>query len=367
MLQMNRFILNSLILNGNEIRFTDGMNFIVGANGSGKTTLFNLIMYVLGLKDIKRMINHIPIDEIVVKCTIGNRQVSITRYRDNTISFFGDVINEAKYGSRELYSIYNSLLNPVFDIEEDVSAGHEIIYSSFFSENNLYTGMLLQQTNKKLLGVNVEYMKDYKKQISIFRQRIENDEKVHDTLKTFISGIEREIESLSNRETFSSILKKQYLNMYDKLFENKRLLDDAIETYENVNKNQDDIYKERKEIIELQIEHYFSKFGISKRESSKNVSGGIRFLMNYIPAIARSVKYPNHNFINTSGLLLADAPFSILDSKSTKILREILLEECQNDRLQYIEFVSYTSDIPPNNSNIIHINSKEAFGWLGIN
>lgn len=362
---MNNFVINSILLNGSEFGFSNGMNFILGTNGSGKTTFFNLIMYVLGLKDIKRTTDVIRVDGIVVNCSIGDLQVSITRNNENIIHFNGGIKAKAKYGSRELHSIYNSLFDPTFDFEEDIFAAQEILESSFISENHIYSENLLQKTYSKILGVNIDYIKSYKKQINLYKQKISNDDSIHITLKTFIDRVEKDLENNSSKEEISSLLRKHYINMYDSLFENRKLLDEALEMYNYVRRIQEGTMKERKEVVEKQIINYYHSLGISGEESIYS-SGGMNILRRFIPNIARTKKYPDYNYLNTNGFLITDSPFGVLDTNSTITLRNIILDECKNRRLQYIEFASINSDIP-SNVNVIHLNSKEAIGWLRVN
>ncbi|MGG0173368.1 AAA family ATPase [Paenibacillus dokdonensis] len=352
-------------MNGNEFGFSNGMNFIIGANGSGKTTFFNLIMHVLGLKDIKRTTDFIRVDGIVVNCTIGDLQVSITRDNENKIHFNGGIKIEAKYGSRELQSIYNSLFEPTFDFEEDTFAAQEILESSFISENHLYSDVLLQKTYNKILGVNIDYIKSYKKQINLYKQKISNEDSVHITLKTFINNVEKDLENNSSKDEISSVLRKHYISLYDSIFENRKLLDEALEMYNYVSKIQESTMKERKEVVDKQIKDYNHSLGISREESIYS-SGGMNILRKFIPNIARTKKYPDYKYLNTNGFLITDSPFGGLDTNSTNTLRNIILDECKNRRLQYIEFTSFNSGIP-SNANIIHLNYKEAIGWLRVN
>ncbi|NGP59054.1 AAA family ATPase [Paenibacillus thiaminolyticus] len=363
---MRGFTLDSIIVNGKEIRFSNGMNIVMGSNGSGKTTFFNIIMYILGLKDIKRTIEYVQFDEVVANCTFGNSQVSITRYKDDVLYFSGDIKEEATYGSRKLFSIYNSLLSPSFDFEEDIYAGHEILRSSFYSENLLSSNTISAQTYKKILGINIEYLKTYKKQIIFFKDNLRMEQYAHDTLKTYINNIEREAEGIPNREAFSRVVKNQYLNMYDKLFENRKFLDEAMEMYEKMKKYQESIFHIRNEIIQSHISENLYKLGITREEIRTIPSGGNKLIEKFLPVIARSKRYPNYNFFNTSGILFADSPMSKLSENTANLMRKILSVECENGQLQYFEFTHHTSELP-NSSNVIQLHSKEAFRWLREN
>jgi len=342
------------------------MNIIIGNNGSGKTTLFNIILYLLGLNKNKRITKFIyEIDpELIVN--IEGQRLSFKRNINDEILIGGDI--NGKLNTNELVDFYSSLLSPQFNVGDDRTAAIQIIRSSFHAQDELlYSKTDRDILDKKIMGINVNYLKESKKQIEVFKNNLQKDEYSYEILKTYINNVEKSIINIQNTDHIKGVLQKEFFNMYDEIFENKKILDQATEAYNTILKQYDSLKSEREILFNNFINEYLEKINvrsIQEYSSSSNYSGSERITVEFISFLIKTVKHIDYPFLNTSGLFIADSPFGF-DMNNFKEIRKIVERETKLDKLQYIEFCSKDDTISPD-WIISDLRNKGATNWLRV-
>ncbi|WP_210190657.1 ATP-binding protein [Paenibacillus uliginis] len=341
------------------------MNIIIGNNGSGKTTLFNIILYLLGLHKNKRITKFLyEIDpELIVN--IEGQRLSFKRTINDEILIEGD-INE-KLNTNELVDFYSSLLSPQFNVGDDRTAAIQIIRASFYTQGELYSKTDRDNLDNKIMGINVNYLKESKRQIDVFKNNLQKDEYSYEILKTYINNVEKNIINLQNNDHIKGILQQEFFNMYDEIFENKKILDQATKAYNIILEQYDNLKSERKILFNDFLNEYIEKTnGRSIREysSSSNYSGSERIRIEFLSFLIKTVRHIDYPFLNTSGLFIVDSPFSF-DMNNVKEIRKMVERETKLDKLQYIEFCSKDDTISPD-WIISDLRNKGALNWLRV-
>lgn len=362
---MKTLTLKKLTINNHVITFNTGMNFIIGYNGTGKTILFNTILYLLGLKKNNRTMNFIKNNVVELECNIAGQNLSFKRNLREEVIIEGDI--HEKINAKEINNFYTSLLLPQFNIGHDETAATQIIRASFYSDGELLSKINKDDLKSKIMGINANYLKESRRQIELFKNNLQKDEYSYEILKTYINNVERNLNSVNNNdaELIKGILKKEFFNMYDELFENKKVLDQALEAYENISRQSDLLYSERSSLIDELYNSYLEQLNLRAYSSIISYSGSERRLIEFLNLFIRTVKHTDLSFLNSIGLLVADCPFDHVDSSRLNEIRKMIDRETKQQKLQYIEFC-YKDDSIPSEWIICDLRNKGALNWLKV-
>lgn len=305
--------------------------------------------------------------------------IHITRQigSDNIIFDSGNRTN-IKASSLSLGDIYNELLQPNIDKDEDRMAAIEILKLAFGGEN---TSHPFKDTNiiKRVLGINIMLPIQIKIEIEKFKEEIELENATRHTLQNYINRVEidlrNEKDKLGNIEEIVNILNKQFLAICNEVLHKNLLLDEAKASLHKVNSHNEELFLERTRTIEPLFYKLTSELGITHNvnicnlftgKGLMNSSGGETILLNLV-ALIILCHFDEHDWHNGCGLLVNDAPHFELNSNYFKDhYRKIISEECKSRRLQYIEF-GYDKKNIPNNAIVLELdgrgfrNGKEAF------
>lgn len=367
---MQKVLLKKFNFDNKEIVFNEGENYIIGSNSSGKTTIFRLIQYCLGLKKSEPKI--LPVFsnyDLSLDVSFGNKLTHISRQigSDNII-FEGDIRAKLKASSIPLGDIYNELLQPNIDKDEDRMVAMEILNLSFLEEN---TPLLVKDTNivKKVLGINVMLPAHIKKEIEKFKEEMELENAAKRTLQNYIKRVEidlrRENGKIKDIEFIIKILDKQFLEICDEVLPKNRLLEDAVESLHKVNFHNEELFLVRSRIIqtlfyqltsELDITHNVNICNIFDRKELMHYSGGQVILLKLV-ALIILCQFDEYDWHNGCGLLINDACFSEINRHIEERYRKMVSDECKSKKLQYIEF-RYNKKNIPEDAIVLEINGK---------
>jgi hypothetical protein len=370
---MEKFKICSLRINSRLITFNEGVNYIVGANGTGKTTLFYLIQYVLGLKTEKNL-NNITFNEIALECRFGNKRVIfIRKYPSSIIQLSGDYEITVNVRDKALLEIYNKLFNPTFNIGRDEYAGIEILKMSFVSERLLLFNKRNIDIIKKILGLNVEQLKNYKENIESYKERSTAKNSTYDILKSFIAQVENSLRKENIKENelnlINSILNKEYLKIFESDVANKDLIQEATEAYQKLSSSIEKNFYEKLNLLENYYYNYKMRFELQTNKGlldiykgyNNNSSYGEEILLQVILLLILS-NQDNSIVVNPISILVQDSIINILELRNAKNIRQAIEFECERNGLQYIEFSRFSDDISTNQV-ILNLNHEEVFKW----
>lgn len=361
---MKKILLSKLRVNNNLIEFNPGMNIITGCNASGKTILYNSILYLMGLCKSDSIANILNKNDFELQCTINDQILSFKRPTQDQIIVEGDINKTFKVS--ELNQFYSLLISPQFNINFDESAATKIIQSSFYGDERLHSKIDRDNINSIIMGINIKYLRESKKQIEIFKSNLKNDEYSYEILKTYVNNVEKSLGNLNNAEFIKEILKKEFFSMYDEIFANKKILDEAIEAYNKIKKISDLLYSQRELILEDVLKVYLKELNLSMNPNNINIySGSERRILEFLNVLKRTIKYMDHSFLNTTGLLISDSPFATLDTNTVSNLRKIIYSETIQENLQYIEFC-HKDDSISTDWIIYDLKNRGSMNWLKI-
>ncbi len=377
---MKKVLLKKFNFNNKDIVFNEGENYIIGPNASGKTTLFYLMQYCLGLKkSMPRLLTSSFTNNLSLDVSFENKLIHITRQigSDNII-FDGDIRDKIKASSLSLGDIYNELLQPNIDKDEDRMAAIEILKLTFGGEN---TSRPFKETNifKKILGINIMLPIQIKKEIDKFKEEIELENATRRTLQNYINRVvldlKNEKDKVSDIEYVVNILNKQFLTICNEVLHKNLLLEEAEASLQSVNLHNEELFFERTRIIqplfyrittELGIAHTVNICNIFNGKELMNFSGGEIMLLN-LAALIILCRFDEYDWHNGCGLLVNDTPhFEISNNYFEDRYRKIISEECKSGKLQYIEF-RYDKKSINNNAIVLELDGrgflygKEAF------
>lgn len=367
---MQKVLLRKFKFDNKEIVFNEGENYIIGPNASGKTTIFYLIQYCLGLKKSIPRLLPLSFNDLSLEVSFGDKLIHITRQigSDNII-FDGDVRAKLKASSLSLSDIYNELLQPSIDKDEDRIAGMEIFKLAFWGEN---TSHLFKDTNivKKILGINVMLPIHIKKEIEKFKEEIELENATKSMLQNYIDRVEIDLriekDKINDIEFIIKILNKQFLEICNEVLHKNMLLDEAVESLHKVNSHNEKLFLERSRIIQALFYQLTSELGIIHNVNICNIfdgkelmhySGGQIILLHFV-ALIILCHIDEHGWHNSCGLLINDANTYKIESKVfEEKYRKMVSDECKSKKLQYIEFGCNKKNIPES-AIVLELNGK---------
>lgn len=343
---MKSLFLKRLKINNKVINFNSGMNYIIGYNGSGKTTIFSLILYLMGLKKINRTINFINQRNLDLELEMDFEGQSLYFRRNLQDEIIVEGVINQKINLSEIDSFYSELLAPQFNIGNDETAAAQILRSSFYSETEIHSNIEKENIKKKIMGINVSYLKESKKQIELFKSNLKIDEYSYEILKTYITNVEKNINELENSEQFKGILKEEFFKMYDEIYKNKKVLDQAMEAYSHIRDRSEMIFSERDLLLRDILNDNLGNLGFKDNLNSRNHSGSERRTVEFLNILIGIIKHTGYSFLNSSGLLVADCPFGYVDFNNIKGIRNFIDQETRLQKLQYVEFCNNDDNIP---------------------
>lgn len=367
---MQKVLLRKFKFDNKEIVFNEGENYIIGPNASGKTTIFYLIQYCLGLK--KSMPRLVPLSfnyDLSLDVSFGNKLTHITRqFGSDNIIFDGDIRAKLKASSLSLGDIYNELLQPNTDKDEDRMAAMEILKLAFRGENTSYQ---FKDSNivKKVLGINVMLPIHIKKEIDNFKEEIELENATKHTLQNYINRVEidlrNEKDKINDIEFIIKILDKQFIEICNEAIHKNRLLEEAVEFLHKVNSHNEELFLERTRIIQALFYQMTSEFGLTHNVNIGNIfdgkeltkySGGEIILLNLV-ALIILCHFDEYDWHNGCGILINDAPLFEINKIFEDRYRKMVSDECKSKKLQYIEF-GYNKKNIPEGAIVLDLNGK---------
>jgi hypothetical protein len=357
---MQRFYLKELGFHNCQINFNDGMNIILGSSNSGKTTLFDLIQYVMGLKRTWSNNHLINYEDFYVECVFGDQRVRFSRpIKSNLIYITGDITFEAKVGTTQIHELYNLLLSPSFEFGQDETAGYQILKSSFLPELNISYGYPNIGTIKKILGLNIAYLDESKKQIEHFKEQSKLENNSFTLLQRYITNVsdnfkkDKSFDEIVSQKIFK-ILEHEYQMLYIPTTDNLSFLHQSIEAYEVLKTSIEQMFKDKVSILEKTFYNYKRALDIYNNDDLLNLlntkklsssSAGEMLLLNFLISLSLMSNHDEELLLNSSHFIAVDSTFEIVHQISA--LRNIIARECSKGGLQYIEFThKLTDDIP---------------------
>lgn len=349
---MQRFYIKEINFGNSQVLLNDGMNIILGPNGSGKTTLFDLIQYTIGLK--KNLSNNSLVDynDFYVECIFDSKTIRFHRpIKSTAIYITGDLNLEIKAGTTELIELYNFLLSPHFEFDDDKTAGYQILKSSFLPQLNLSYGIIDIKTIKKILGLNISYLDETKKQIEYLRNQAKLNDSSFALLQQYIANIS---EVLTKDKPFEEtviqevikMLGYEYQKLYHPIANNLSLLHKSTEAYDSLKILMDQSFNDKISLLESTFYNYSKELGIYNNDdlslflNTKTLmspSSSKILLLNFV-FILSLITNREKLQLNSSLFLAVDSLFDSVSYDSAPALRKLITRECCNSGLQYIEF-----------------------------
>lgn len=332
--------------NNNEIKFKNGVNFIIGSNGSGKSTLLLIIQHSLGLLSIptKVILETTTTIELVIK---NNSYRFIRETDSNEISIESDHNKTFKFNvSSEAYNKFLiSLFKPNMDLTEN-SQIKTLICDAFYS-SDLRSKMTQNHLAYLMLGIDKKYEDDIKKKINILSDKVKEKEKIVDLINQYkddvlnalsrenslnIHGVMNEIyekykkEQLSDRE----ILQKSEYILDELRNENKINLERTVDYLDFLYVSCQMNYKEniRSNIMDILL------------KKNDYQSGGEK---TYNEVISKLLIQSGHSHTNGIGILFNDYASQFLSNDAKNKIRNIAEITANKENLQYIE-LTHTSE-----------------------
>jgi hypothetical protein len=371
---LNKITLKKINIGDNSIFFNKGMNIITGRNMSGKTLLFNSIMYILGLE------KQFPVDKFDFRNLYIDFEVKNIEFRvkrdvgSNKLIFSGGINEEVRVKSDSYYEIYNSILEPSFNFGEDKLAATEILKYSFIPEFKIYSDKT--DTIKKILGINVGYLRKSKERIKVFEQEIKDSESSYDMLTTYMLNVREQIHELKNIEdsnikAFENILNGEYLNIRKKNIEDKNFMKASIEAYKKLEMSCDEKFYKINDKLQNDFQNLCNEIGFMNhykleneflnRRNIKSASLGENRLLQIIITLILSM-YSDERYENSTGILAIDG-IDYIEASAIYNIRDYVAKKCKENKLQYIEFTCMKEDLPK--EWIVHdLNMGGMFNWL---
>jgi predicted ATP-dependent endonuclease of OLD family len=375
---MEKIILKELVYQDIRIKFKIGLNYIIGPNGSGKTTIYNLIQFVLGLK--KEMKNSFFINSstspITLLCNIGEREVRFQRYLySEYISIQYDETNESvRYLSSKLKDIYDFLFEPFFVYENEKGAAYDIIKNSFLSEFKFDITRGRNDSLKKLLGVNVSYIRQATNDFRELQNNLQNEKKSIQLLEDFISKIH--ITNNEMKKVDSIKLKELLESEYKTIVEKHRKTIEFLQLAENVLYEKEEFLEEyldrRISIFESYYGKLIDQLGLNNNSNSfrdyfkskslsSNTSSSYRFYTEFLCFILTLTRNLSDERHNGCGLLISDLSLSNFDDINRYSIEKVIKNETELGQLQYIEFTTNYSKELPKDTIVFDLGHLERF------
>lgn len=374
---MGKIFIKKINIGDKQICFKEGMNIIVGDNGSGKTVLFNIIRYIFG---IKRRINvpGLRLENSYIDIVdSSDRHFRIKReLNSNTIEIEGTINEAVRIGSDLYYELYNSILSPSFNFGDDITSAIEILENSFMSEIDINKSSI--DISKKILGINVGYLKKSRQQIEGFENKINKDEEWQDMLKIYMSSVAKKINDIKEIKyeeinNINNILNEEYMILCQESVENKLLIKESQDAYNKIKISSDQVFVKRYSKLDSYFQKICRDVGLrndyrlidvleNKTRLKYLISGSELKLIYKLAKLVLSMNIDDIT-INSLGLLVVDEFFGYdLDFRIREELMHIVEKECEYNKLQYIEFTCERRVFPKR--CIIHdLSEGGAFSW----
>lgn len=375
---MKKIILKELLYKDIKINFKKGLNYIIGSNGSGKTTIYNLIQFVLGLKkEMKnsRNLNSIT-PPITLICKIGERDVRFQRSLNSeyiTIQY-DDTNVSVKYLSSKIKDIYDYLFEPFFVYENEEGATYDIIKNSFLSELRFDLTSGRSEFLKKMLGVNVSYIKQATYDHRELKNKLQNEKSSIELLEEFIRKIQDK--NYERQKVDSTNLKELLDNEYKVIIEKHKRTIEFLQLVEKALNDKAEFLEEYLDkrisifepyywnlISQLDVKENSNSFrNFFKSKSLKNkTSSGYQLYIEFLClmlTLTRNISDERHN---GCGLLISDLSLSYFDNSGKHNLEKIIKNETELGALQYIEFTTNHRKELPKDTIAFDLDSLERF------
>lgn len=373
---MKRIILKELLYQDTKIKFNKGLNYIIGSNGSGKTTIYNLIQFVLGLK--KEINNSFILNslssQITLLCNIGEREVRFERNLNSEyINIKYDETNESvKYLSSKLKDIYDYLFEPFFVYENEKGAAYDIIKNSFLSELRFELTRGRNESLKRLLGVNVSYIKQATNDYRVFKDNLYNEKKSIKLLEEYVAKIQNT--NNQSQKVDNSNLKELLDHEFELIVEkHKKNIEFLKLAKEALIEKEDflEIYLDRRIslfeqyygdlIMQIGVKNDFNSFrNFFNSKSLSSRSYGYKVYIEFLCLMITLTRSTIDERHNGCGLLISDLSPHDLDNKSRSNLEKLIKKEIELGSLQYIEFTNQRKDLSEE-TIILDLDSLERF------
>ncbi|MFE4145267.1 ATP-binding protein [Peribacillus sp. YIM B13472] len=375
---MNKITLKELSFENHKITFHKGLNYIIGANNTGKTTMYNMIQFVLGIKkeinmSLKRHNFSTPVSLL---CNIGEQEVLFERhFNSEYLNIQYGITNEyVKHMSLRLKEVYDILFEPFFVLEKEDGAAYEILKHSFLSESRFDVSRGRNEIFKKILGINVLYMKQANKDYNDLKIKVDKEKNSIELLETFIHRVLDKNNKLNTNDSvkFKDLLENEYKLEKENYITNYEFLHTAKQAIIRNEEYLDEYFDKRVSLIEpyyLDFIAYFSigyniidfrDFYKSNHNQKAILSGSIFYitLLCFMIALNRSGYDEKHN---GCGLLISDLSLYELDFNSQRNLEKLLRQESQSGMLQFVEFTGKQTKELSADSIVFDLNSVERF------
>jgi hypothetical protein len=362
---MKKCTINYFKYYNHEISFNRNINYIHGLNASGKTTLILIIQHSLGLISIPP--KFILPTKTVIRLTVDNCELQLTRDIDSDKIIIENDTETLEFNIKsEKYDNYLiSLFIPIFKLTTP-SQIKTLIKESFYSlDYNIETRNKISQNNLMhlMLGVDRKYEEDIKRKIKILSENLKEKERSANILEQYKNDVLRSIHH--NCDTKTNILMNNIYEKYrDELLSERSLIEQSEYTLEQLTQGNNyriDKSLECLDLLSIQLQrnktqdiHMIYNDIIFKKNDYQSFSNRIQ--NEFLLKLAIQSGYLTTNGI---GVFFNDNQFHALSSSKKVETTETIETATRLYDLQYIGFISDTSDI--DESKIIHKLNRDIF------